>query len=94
LDLRPDVLRGEAMQAAIVQACHIDRALRPTGALLWSLASGDIVRNLRALSEGPRPSDSLASKSHDLLRVGVDVEAVAEGIALLQDGRSMVDTAC
>lgn len=85
LELNAAKLRRLSMQAALVQAAHIGAALREARRLPWSLAGGDIRRNLQLLSQGPRPSEEVSAKIYDALLLGLDVEELARGVELLRD---------
>ena len=51
----------------------------------WSLAVGDMDGNLMALQQGPEPEEPVARKIWHLLRLGVDLKQVKQGLSLLLD---------
>lgn len=79
--LRSDVLLASATAASYMNR-HIFDGLRHYP---WTLAQGDILHNLHTLSAGPRPTEVVAGKIYDLLKLGFNEQRLMEAVSLFRD---------
>ena len=76
-------LRADTLRASNVSAAYITKkVLHVVSALPWSLTEGDVNANLTALSNGPDVSEPTAMKIQALLRMGMNMTEIADGVRL------------
>ena len=76
-------LRDQVACSVAIQVGYAGAKLRPALGLPWSLGRGDIVHNLEQLARGPRPSDPVALKIFDLMRLKYPMVELKAAIGLL-----------
>lgn len=83
---------GQQLKAQCIRSAHRAcafmqfRVFESAESLPWSLCRGDVVSNLRALKEGPRPAKcDISAKAWDLLDMGWSVQSLRRMVDLLAE---------